>query len=234
MKEIKKNSVKLAGYNGDKREPSRRERVWLNKQLNKIIFSDKWKTDTDCAIYDNYIIEKNLNLNQIKNPYGSNRLCEVEAALFAKLHFGGVGGGPDTVENVELKAADYAGLNKITKKLNCIQFYFNGIGKYKTLKEQMEHAKIYFSYIEGLAFAIRCPNGHSIHFLGEMNKQTKNILMESASKRYLALTPTSKDPRMRVVITSNDLLEISNFKLIKGQDIEFVKKYLGNSYRDCL
>jgi len=234
MKENKKNSVKLAGYNGEKREPSRRERVWLNKQLNKIIFSDKWKTDTDCAIYDNYIVEKNLNLNQIKNPYCSNRLVELEQSLFAGLHIGGVGGGPDTVENVELKAADYAGLNKLTGKLNCIQFSFNGIGKYKTMKEQLDHAKIYFSYIEGLALAIRCPNGHSIHFLSEMNKATKNILIENTKKKYESLTPNSKDPRMRVLITSNELLEMDNFKLIKGQDLDFVKKYLGNSYADVI
>jgi hypothetical protein len=229
-----KNCItQLAGSSNSKQHPSRTQQTWLKKQT-KLILEDKKHTEKHCAEYDLYVQDNNLDIEQIKNPYFSNRLNEFERSIFSNLTLGsGGGGGPDTREGYEIKHANYNGLNQRTNKLNQITFWFNTV-KYETWEQQKEYLTDHLDSITGLKIAIRCPNGEYLNLKSDMDLATSDILMQNAKQRYDAIGRGILDSKMRTTINTTELLSIENFKLEKGNNLTIAKKYLGETYHDVI
>jgi len=194
----------------------------------------KWKLDIVCAEYDRYIKTQELDASLLGNPFNYNRLNEDEQAFVWGLTLNGVGGGDDSKEGYEFKAAEYTGINKRTKKLNAHSMSFNGKPVFDTKRKTLDYLADYLSHIKGIKIAIRTPIGKYLHFESKMNAATRQILLAHGEEKYEALQEGRKDPRMNTKITTSELLAINNLKLLKGTNEAFARRFLGDTYNEVV
>jgi hypothetical protein len=226
-----KNITKLAGSsNIKKQQPTKQQQKEINRRSLDIL-NKKTSLEYATAGLDKFILDNNLDLFPIDNPFNANRLNEFMQSFINKLTMGNVGGGCDTLEGHELKVIKYPGLNKKTLYLNSGMLYFNGPSKFESWKEQCEYLRDdYIPKMIGIDTAIRCPTGDYLNFYSKINQKTTKILLDRSEKKYWELAKHDADPRMKMTIRTNDLLDINNFKLIPNSNKTLAKEFIGNTY----
>jgi hypothetical protein len=229
----KEKVAELAGSSNRKQKPTHKQKKVIDSQIQEIL-KTKDLLETMCSNYDEYIKEENLDIFPIDNPFNANRLNELLQAHVNKLTLGNIGGGCDSIEGYEFKVIKYPGVNYRTNRLNAGSLYFNGPTKFDSWREQCEFLRDeYLSKIKGIDTAIRLPNGKYLHFVSRMDQYTINFLLEKGKLKYKALEERAEDPRMRLMITTTELLQHHNFKLLKNSPSSIyalAKEYLGETY----
>jgi hypothetical protein len=200
------------------------------KQFDKQIIEEKHQLENTCSQRDQYVKDQKIDVYPLGNIFSNNRLNEFEQAMIWDLTLGNVGGGPDSEENIEFKTAEYQGVNKNTHLLNSHTVYFNGMAYIKNWKEQKQFMEDYLSDMKGLNISIRLPIGSYLHFESKGNKATRDILIHHGTIKWQALQKGLKDPRMRTIITTSELIDINNFKLSKTTDKTLAKYWLENTF----